>query len=368
VRVMQVITSGVAGGAQSHVLALCQALAGKAQLLAAVGSGHGSGGWLGGRLREVGVETHYLQHLRNSTNPLQLVHAVRELIALMHQQRPDLVHAHSSYAGAAARIAARWCGIPAIYTVHGFGFKPQARPIVRELAWLGESALAPLTRQMICVSRHESTLAARLPFQPNAVSVIPNGLPDVPWQGQPAAEPADLVMVARLAAPKRVDLLLQALSMLGASPAVRIIGDGPDRARLEAQARDLRLSKVQFTGTLDDVPQQLARHAVFVLLSDHEGLPISVIEAMRAELAIVASRLPGIEEMLTHEQSALLVDNEPVSIRDALARLIAEPGLRARLGQAARARYKQEFEAGQMADRVLALYQEAVQAGAQAPA
>lgn len=360
---MQVITSGVAGGAQSHLLALCHALAGRVQLCAAIGSTQGRSA-LGDRLARLGVEVFHLPALRNSTNPLQLRRAIGELAALMREQRPAAIHAHSSFAGAAARVAAHRCGIAAVYTVHGFGFKPQARPVVREIAWLGEALLAPWTDHMICVSEHEAMLAARLPRPPKRVSVIPNGLPDVAWRAQPQAQPAGVAMVARLAAPKRADLLLEALALLPARPAAHIFGDGPLREQLQARSRALGLAAVEFAGDVDDVAQRLAQHGIFVLLSDHEGMPISVIEAMRAGMAIVASRLPGIEEMLVHGQSALLVDNEAHRVRDALAQLIADPDLRARLGHGARARYERDFDARAMADKVLAVYRAAAGASA----
>jgi glycosyltransferase involved in cell wall biosynthesis len=362
VKIMQVITSGVAGGAQSHLHALCHALAGRAQLCAAIGSQEGRSA-LGDRLAAMDVATFHLPALRNSTNPLRLRHAARELRALIEQWKPDVVHAHSSFAGAAARIAAHQCGVPAVYTVHGFGFKREAKPIVREVAWIGETLLAPWTDHMICVSNHEAALAQRLPRAPQAISVIPNGLPDVNWRARAEAEPS-IAMVARLAAPKRADLLLDSISLLPARPETHILGDGPARAALQAQARALGLANVHFAGDVDDVPQRLAQHGIFVLLSDHEGMPISVIEAMRAGLAIVASRLPGIEEMVTHGESALLVNNDARDVADALARLLADPALRARLAQAARARYEREFDARAMADKVLAIYDALAGAGA----
>lgn len=353
---MQVITSGVAGGAQSHVQALCQALAGEVQLLAVIGSAEESS-TLGNRLRDLGVAVFHLPALRNSTNPLWLWRAARDLQTLIRKERPDILHAHSSFAGAAARIAAHRCGISAIYTVHGFGFKRGAKSGVRAAAWLTESLLAPWTEHMICVSGHEAGLTQALLRAPRSISVIPNGLPDLPWRAEPLSQPARVVMVARLAPPKRADLLLDALAQLPECPATEILGGGPQRGDLEARARALGLApRVQFAGDVDEVPQRLARCGIFVLLSDHEGMPISIIEAMRAGLAIIATRLPGIEEMVVDQESALLVKNEPFQVRDALARLLADPGLRASLAAAARARYERDFDGRAMADRVLAVY------------
>ena len=354
-KVLHAITSGDAGGAQSHVLALCEALAPSAELSVAIGSGTGTS-HLGRQLAAAGVRAIHLAQMRNSTSPLQLLRACGELGPLIRDVRPDIVHAHSSFAGAAARLAARRAGVPAVYTVHGFGFKPQARSPARQAAWFGEALFAPLTASMICVSRDEARLAARLPLAARHVVVIPNGLPDVAWRADPAREPATLAMVARLAPPKRPDVLLAAMQLLSARAGLELVGDGPLRAGLESQARRLGLPGVAFSGNVQDVAQRLAGHGIFVLLSDHEGLPISVLEAMRAGLAIVASRLPGIAEMVSDGESALLVDNQPRAVSAALDRLLADPALRARLGAAARARYEREFQASVMASKVLEVY------------
>jgi glycosyltransferase involved in cell wall biosynthesis len=355
VRVLQVITSGEAGGAQSHLLALSREVRQEVELVAAIGSTTGTS-VLGAELESLGIETHHLPELRNSTNPLAIRRAAAALAALIPKLRPDVVHAHSSFAGAAARVAAHRCRIPCAYTVHGFGFKPQARRGVRQAAWVAEVLLAPWTSHMICVSQHEASLARKLPFAPKALSVVANGLPDVPERAAPSAEPAGVITVARLAAPKRPDLLLQALSLLPHPPATQVVGDGPERALLEAQAARLGLRQVAFPGSVGDVAQRLAAHSIFVLLSDHEGMPISVIEAMRAGMAIIATRLPGIEEMVVHGESALLVANNPQDVAQALRSLIADPALRGRLGAAARERYLRDFDARAMARRVMDVY------------
>jgi glycosyltransferase involved in cell wall biosynthesis len=150
--------------------------------------------------------------------------------------------------------------------------------------------------------------------------------------------------------------LIDALHLENAPPSVEVIGDGPLRQRLQDHASNLGLTRVQFSGNVPDVARRLARHSIFVLLSDHEGLPMSIIEAMRAGMAVVASRLPGIEELVTHEESALLVANDPHEVADALERLLRDPALRSRIGAAARARYEHEFGAQAMAARVLDVY------------
>jgi glycosyltransferase involved in cell wall biosynthesis len=167
-------------------------------------------------------------------------------------------------------------------------------------------------------------------------------------------------MVARMAPPKRPDLLLHALALVrdatGAEIPATLAGDGPDLAAHQALARRLGLEAVEFTGLCTDVPGLLARHGVFVLLSDHEGLPISVIEAMRAGLAIVASDLPGLRELLPTTAQGLRVPNDARAVAAALQRLAHDPALRAALGRAARQRYEQAHTPAHMAQAVLDIY------------
>ena len=149
--VLLVITKGEIGGAQSHVIELCRALRGQVAFSAVIGGEPGS--FLEHTLRGLGVPTVPLPGLRNSLNPLQLLASVRALRAHLGRHPPDLIHAHSAVAGVVARLAGKLSRIPVVYTVHGFGFKPQAPALIRLNAWLAEALLAAWTTRMVCVRR-----------------------------------------------------------------------------------------------------------------------------------------------------------------------------------------------------------------------
>lgn len=356
---MLVITKGETGGAQTHVLALCQALAGRVGFIATIG-GAEPVTMLGDGLTALAVPVCQLPQLSNSRSPLRVLVAVRALLRLLRQHEPDVIHAHSAMAGVVARIAGRIANIPVIYTVHGFGFKPEVPRIQRWAAWLTEFALAPTTSHMVCVSEHERQLAARLPIPSDRVSVILNAVTDAEPQGQPAQEPLRIVMVARMASPKRPDLLLYALALLrdqlGYEVPASLIGGGADLKLHQALCRQLGLRAITFTGNVTNVAQLLAEHAIFVLMSDHEGLPISVLEAMRAGLAIVASDLPGLRELITPGTHGLLVPNQAHALAESLLLLATNPDLRLRLGQAARQRVDDQFSPVRMVEPVAARY------------
>ncbi len=358
-KVLQIITKGEAGGAQTHLLEICRSLHARVDLAVVIG-GPDTAPVLEGQLRALGIATHRLPPMVNSLSPWRLLQAARALRRLLQQQKPDLIHAHSAIAGAAARIAGPWAGVPVVYTVHGFGFKPQVRWPQRIAALLLEWLLARQTAHMICVSEHERELAQRLPLAHDRVSVIHNAIQDSPQRAHPEVEPMRVIMVARCAAPKRQDLLLQALALaasrLGRAIPATLVGGGPRLAALQAQARALRLTDILFTGDVDNVTELLSAHSVFALASDHEGLPISVIEALRAGLPVLGSELPGLRELIEHGREGWLLPPDAQAWADALLALQAQPALRGGMGLAARRRYEESCEPRRMADSVLAVY------------
>jgi len=357
-RVLQIITKGELGGAQTHVAELCRALCHRHEFMALVGGAAGSP--LGDQLAALDIPVVPIPGMDNRMDVPGVVATVRRLAKAARTWEADVVHVHSAVAAALGRMAGALAGKPVAYTVHGFGFKPQVPALRRMGAWLGERALAPLSGHVICVSPAERELALRIGLRDRQVSVIANGLSDVPWSAHPEREPAALVMVARMSAPKRHDLLLQALAVLRGRgvglPRTVLAGGGPLLPQVARMAAQEQLSCVNLAGDLPDVPRQLADSQVFVLLSDHEGQPISVVEAMRAGLPIVASDLPGIRSQIGHGQEGLLTPNDPQRIADAIERLLRDPPLRKRMGQAARRRYELEFSVQTMAHRVEQVY------------
>jgi lipopolysaccharide/colanic/teichoic acid biosynthesis glycosyltransferase/glycosyltransferase involved in cell wall biosynthesis len=376
--VMVVITKGEAGGAQSHVLALCQALQARVQFTVVIG-GPVEASVLGRELTALGITVCPMPDMVESLNPLKLWPAVQQLTALIHTHKPDLVHGHSAIGGVVARMAAKRAQVPAVYTVHGFGFKPEVPLLRRTASALAEHTLAHWTAHMICVSKYERELAYGLAIDHTAVHVIPNGITrlsepeaattsdEAPAAQTPSAIPR-VIMVARMKSPKRHDLLLDALAKvrntLGHELPVTLAGDGPLSAVLQAQAKALNLKNITWAGDVADVPALLTQHDVFVLLSDHEGMPITVLEAMRAGLCVLASSLPGIREQINAYQDGVLVANTPEAVTEKLLQLVRDPHMRKRLGCAAQQKFEDTFDAARMADRVLQVYDQCIQATA----
>jgi len=167
----------------------------------------------------------------------------------------------------------------------------------------------------------------------------------------------DIVTVARLVAKKGIDILLRAYARLAAAdpsaPRLRVIGDGPERAGLEALAEELGIAaRVDFAGARPHAAclDAIRGAAVFALpcrtatSGDKDGIPVVLMEAMAAARAVVAGDLPTMRELVEDGASGMLVPPDDVAaLGDALAAVVADPGLRRRLGAAARARVAEEF-------------------------
>jgi glycosyltransferase involved in cell wall biosynthesis len=168
-----------------------------------------------------------------------------------------------------------------------------------------------------------------------------------------------LIAVGRLKAPKDFVTLVRALATLpeGSFEAV-IVGDGPDRELVEHEIAGLGLSgAVRLVGERSDVTQLLADSDVFVLSSRSEGLPVAVLEAMAAELPIVASSVGGLGELVIDGETGILVPAGDVkAFGAALGRLVADPELRRALGAAGRARAEAVFDVGAVQRAHIELY------------
>ena len=356
-KILYVITRSELGGAQAVVLTYLQALRTHANLALATGEE----GFLADEARAVGVPVFVLPDLVAPIAPRLDCRALRALYKLIREYQPDLVHAHSSKAGLLARLAARMAGVPSVYTAHGFAFTGNARLLRKAIAipseWLG----ARLGDSLIAVSAYDGALGARYRILArNQVNVVHNGLPDVSFRARPAeGAPVNIIMVARFAPPKDHAFVLRSLAGMHCDFKLWFVGEGPTAPQVRAEAVRLGLGdRVVFLGARSDVPELLSKAHIFVLASDYEGLPISILEAMRTGLPVVASEVGGVPECVHQDHTGFLVPRSDVNtLRKSLRRLIASPILRERMGQAGRKLFQEQFTAARMIRETLSIYE-----------
>jgi glycosyltransferase involved in cell wall biosynthesis len=171
-----------------------------------------------------------------------------------------------------------------------------------------------------------------------------------------------VISVGRLKEPKDFEGLVYALAEAGVPFRAAIVGDGPDRGVIEKAVRETGSSdRIELLGERSDVAEQLAASDVFVLSSRSEGMPVSVLEAMAAGVAVIASAVGGVPELVTDGETGLLVPaGDRAALSAALRRLLTDDGLRRTMGAAGHARARELFDLPRFRAAHVQLYRDAL--------
>ncbi len=370
-KIVQVLTRGdVLGGAQSHVRELVLALRGLGHEVMVV---TGSPGLFTHQLEQAGIPWMQIRSLVRPLRPHRDLAALIELWLVLGRLKPDLVCAHTAKAGSLARAAAHMHHIPSVFTPHGWSMFDRAslRPI--PFYCYVERVASRLGTRVINVCEYERGLAERFSVcSARSLDVVPNGIAELALARTRPIEvqPPVMVMVARFAPQKDHATLLLALSgMTELEWHLQLIGDGELKKVLAAQIEALGLSgRISMLPPEADVCHLLMEAQIFVLSTNFEAFPISILEAMRAGLPVVATNVGGIAEGVQHEETGILVRPRDVEeLRDALRRLITRPALRVALGGAGQRLWSSKFTASAMADRTVEVYHRALRTSKHSP-
>jgi glycosyltransferase involved in cell wall biosynthesis len=292
------------------------------------------------------------------------------LASVVRETRPDVIHAHSSKAGAVARIARSLSPhLPLIYTPHGYAFAGHFSSATQRRAYrVVERALAPLASRVVCVCEAEASLARSI-GPSNRVRVVHNGIgpagdgPTDPRVAELGGRGPVLGALTLLRPGKGMETLIDALPrVLAGHPDAQlaILGEGEE---LEALRRRAQLggvaNAVHFLGPRADPLAALRGMDVFVHPSWAEAFPYVILEAMSLGTAIVASDVGGIREALQDGESGLLVTpRDSAALANALLSMLDDPGRRARMGAIALGSVRQRFTDEAMIDRLVDVYDE----------
>jgi L-malate glycosyltransferase len=301
---------------------------------------------------------------------------VAGVITALRRLRPryDLIHTHQGlWEAVATGLGRRWLsGAPTLVQPASSGYYGEAEELLRTRG-------APLLRRAILLNTAFAAISADIEQQWRSLGVGPERLvrmasgvdaahfhPVTSSGGGTTAADAGLlphprvVFTGRLHPQKNLDTLLDAwpavVRRTGAN--LILVGEGPDRARLEARAGTLGVAAhIQFVGAVDDPAPLLRASDAFALPSVAEGMSNSLLEAMATALPCLASRIGGNSDLLDDGQTGLLLPaNVPEAWSSALIGVLEDPGATCRLGGAARRKIEAEFALPGVVDRYVGLY------------
>jgi glycosyltransferase involved in cell wall biosynthesis len=304
--------------------------------------------------------------IRRSPHPSDIA-AIRAFSAYLGRVRPDVVHGHGSKGGLFARLAGGALRPIRAYTPHGGSFNYAPGSAVHALYMAVERALARRTDLFLFESEHirhkcETYIGAR----GGLARVVVNGLNAKDFAAAaPAENAADILYVGELRSAKGVDTLLDALALLarqtGRTLTATLVGSGPDRDALVAQAERLGLSRhVRFPGPLP-AREAFALGRVMVAPSRAESMPYIVLESVAAKVPLLTTEVGGIPEIFGPYRDRL---GPPDDVADLARRIDAELRRPAeeRLARAAElaAYVRERFSMENMAETVISAYREAL--------
>jgi glycosyltransferase involved in cell wall biosynthesis len=356
-RVAQVVTrfmAGAGGVALRGALALDPE---RFEIVFITGEGDG----LVTKAREAGHEVVLLPHLRSEIAPADDRRALADLQGVL--EGFDVVHTHSSKAGALGRLAAHRLEIARIvHTFHGFPFH-QFQSRLRRIAYIEiERTVGRFTDVFLAVGPAVAAeaIARRIapPERVRTIGVAVAKAPDAPGAHQRARARRTLGVppgmhvvgtVGRLAFQKAPEDFVRALAGLGRGDVFGVwIGSGPLRAKTERLAERQGLTgRMLFTGERADVADLLPGFDVFAMASRYEGLPCAIVEAMGVGLPVVATAVNSVPDVVIAGETGLLVPpGTPELLGRAIGYLLDRPAEAARLGAAGRDRLGAELSPG----------------------
>lgn len=354
-RIVHIVSSLNVGGMEQFVLRIAHAQQTQGHQVLVIAL---QGGPLLEAVKRDGIRACVL----GGTGKISKVRRMVHCLSVLARFRPDVINAHNQTSLHYATLGKR-IGKPQVILInHGQGRGSVRTPDAKE--WGRTDAIVAVSQDV----------AARMdtPELASKICVIHNGITPTPPRRSRAEVRHELsldsegcvgILVARIDGLKGHDTLLHALAHLRAmkTPVTFLmVGDGAERVPMERLAGELGLGPewVRFLGFRNDIPDLLAASDVFTLPSLTEGLPLSVLEAMAQRLPVVATCVGGIPELVTHNESGLLVPvNDAEALAEAIGSIASSPALRRQMGEKGYERVERDFAFTQMTRQYEALYE-----------
>ncbi|CDR28110.1 glycosyltransferase family 4 protein [Staphylococcus schweitzeri] len=384
-KIIYCITKADNGGAQTHLIQLANHFCLHHDVYVIVGDRGPMIEQLDARAKVVVIE-----HLVGPIDIKQDILAIKALVQFFSKVQPDVIHLHSSKADTVGRIAhliSKSRGARVIFTAHGWAFTEGVKPVKKFIYLMIEKLMSRITDSIICVSKFDEELAMKYRFNQLKLTTIHNGIADVSVvkqafknhnqdtlievdrvvgnltnpnisQGEKPSQ-HQFVMIARFAYPKLQQNLITAIAILKSqyrkNAHFTFIGDGLTINDCKQQVTQAGLDNdVTFLGNVINASNLLSQYDTFILISKHEGLPISIIEAMATGLPVIASRVGGITELVTNN-GVCVKNNRPETIAKVLAKYLTADDYDA-LSNQSRKRYLECFTEEKMIKEVEDVY------------
>lgn len=364
IRILECIRQGQVGGGESHLLSLSINL--NKELFEPIVLSFTDGPMID-LLKENNIETHIIFSLK----PFNIL-IWKQVKKLLLSKKIDIVHAHGTRANSNVFWAAKSLNIPLIYTIHGWSFHDNQKPIIKKIRIAGEKFLTSKTNLNISVSESNKQTGIKHIKSFRSV-VVNNGIDqerfnpdkrftDIRTELMINRAEILLLFIARFTAHKQPLTLIRAFAIVLkkiSTLKLLMVGDGDEKHAALALVKDLKIEKnVIFQPFRQDVPDVLNAADIFVLPSLWEGLPIGLLEAMSMGKAVIATNVDGTCEIIKHQSNGHLVELKCLvnDLSEAIFFLAKDNSLRQQYGEKAKETVMNRFNASKMTNEIENIY------------
>lgn len=356
-KIIFIVTQSEFGGAQRYIFELISGLnPEKYEILVAAGQGDGE---LFKKLQNLPVKIFQLKHLKRNPNLLEAISSISEILGLLKKEKPNILFLCSTTTGILGSIAAKIYKFTKPYTLYpkpyiiyrigGWAFNDPRNWLLNQLILGIEKITASFKDKIIVNSEFDYQIAIKKRVcAPDKIVKIHNGIDSEKLSFLPKQQAREFLTqhtkyniqdtkyivgtVANFYRTKGINHLIETIGLLEAkykplNAKCIIIGDGKQRPELEKLIENLGLkSKVFLVGRIPDAYKYLKAFDIFILPSLKEGFPWIILEAMAAEIPIIATRVGALPEIIEHNKQGVLVEpKNPDKLTENIAELIKDP-------------------------------------------
>lgn len=364
IKILYILTKSDLGGVQKYLLEIITHLSENIEPYFVMSSP----GYFSEELEKLGFKKNiFFVQMTNSIVNLPLhIKSNLQTLNIIRKINPDLIHCNSMTGGIVGRVCGFLTNTQVIFTAHGWTFSGGYSKPKLTFYKILEIFLGLLTKKIICVSQYDMEIALKImSFFKNKLITIHNGISDINdnlIKKRFLASELKIIMVTRFSWPKRPDILIETVADLcneNYNLSLDLYGYGNNLDHTKKIITNTKCEKIKYCGILTNPEKILAQYDIYALISDKEGLPIGIIEALRAGLPVIASDVGGCaEEIIDGENGFLIQTNNKEQLKEKLKFLYKNKYLLPEFSKKSRQLYETEFTADKMCKRTFNLYKD----------
>lgn len=360
-RILYIVTKSDLGGIQKYLLEIAKELPSNIIPYFIMATP----GYLSEELEKIGVPKEQIFFVRMTNNIFNIFQHIKsniQTLKLIKQIKPDLIHCNATTGAIVGAICGAITKTPTIYTVHGWPFTNGITLWKRVFYKVLELFICKIYKKIICVSEYDKQIGIKaLPMYQDKMVTIHNGISDISEEYKKTEFSKDelkIVMISRFCKQKDPYTLIFAVHELvkeGYNIKLDLYGYGQELDKVLNCIKNQNDENIQYKGEISDVMPILKNYDAYALISNWEGLPIGIIEAMRTGLPILVSDVGGNKECIKYN-GELVKRQDIMDCRKQIKAIWGKKEEIAVLGQNSRKLFEEEFFAKKMVEKTLEEY------------